>query len=378
MRSFILLLKRIGLQRIIGVFIALMLILAASIYISKQPKTLDSSLQTKFDKGQYNETIPSIESWVSKYPTDQNAMELLGALYIQKAQAEPKIAREYYAKALKTLSGVVQINPKRDESFRLIGLAYFYRGDIKLAEKNFQKAYALSSGKNINSLLGFALIKESESNWAGAFSIYNEVLKADASSTSALLGLGRYNVQVRNPINAIQYSNKVISLANDDVTLAEAYKILGSANVIQRDFINAETNFQKSLAYKPNNVHTMTLYGESIVNSLLLLPTNQRDQAVQTVINTANKAISLSPNSIYGYTLLYKGYLLQNKYNEANNVGSKIVSLLPADSSLSDEQKKEYKEYYSGKITSATATVQDRANATTSVSSTSTIKSKKK
>lgn len=378
MRSFILLLKRIGLQRIIGVFIALMLILAASIYISKQPKTLDSSLQTKFDKGQYNETIPSIESWVSKYPTDQNAMELLGALYIQKAQAEPKIAVEYYGKALKTLSGVVQINPKRDESFRLIGLAYFYRGNIKLAEKNFQKAYALSSGKNINSLLGFALIKESESNWAGAFSIYNEVLKTDASSTSALLGLGRYNVQVRNPINAIQDSNKVISLAKDDATLAEAYKILGSANVIQRDFISAKTNFQKSLTYKPNNVHTMTLYGESIVNSLLLIPANQRDQAVQMVIDTANRAISLSPNSIYGYTLLYKGYLLQNKYNEANNVGAKIVSLLPADSSLSDEQKKEYKEYYSGKITSATATVQDRANASTSVSNAPAVKSKKK
>jgi hypothetical protein len=79
-----------------------------------------------------------------------------------------------------------------------------------------------------------------------------------------------------------------------------------------------------------------------------------KDAVLLTVKETAEKVISIKPEYIYGYTLLYKVHLVKNEFEQANSVGKKIVSLLPQDTFLSEEQKKQFKEYYSGEVTSIT------------------------
>lgn len=105
------------------------------------------------------------------------------------------------------------------------------------------------------------------------------------------------------------------------------------------------------MEFRPNNAHTLVLLGESYIGLYPQIGKERKDAALKEILEIANKAVTLHPDYIHAYTLLYKVNLLQKKYAEANTVAKKIVSMLQADKTLSPSQKEEYKKFYSEELT---------------------------
>lgn len=354
MRSFILFLKRIGLQKVVGIFIALVLIIIASVFAFSREKVLPDGYQAKFDQAKYAETIPEIERWLESNPQDINAKELLAALYIQKSDAEPIEASVHLDKALKLLNSVLGIDGTRSEAYRLIGAIYMYKVDYVNAERNFKKAISVSEDTNMNARAGLAGVDEARGNWNLATAGYRYVLNKEPKNDMANLGMGRYYISIGRTAPAEKHARLVLDTTKNNASLGEAYHILATAMKINRQYSLALDYFKESLKYRPGNVHTLVLYGEAQIDLYPRLNTKDRTASIDSIISTVNKAIQLKPDYIHGYTLLYKVHLLQNKYSEANAIGKKIVSLLPSDTTLNVAQKKEYNEFYSDEITSVT------------------------
>ncbi|MCF7865611.1 MAG: tetratricopeptide repeat protein [Candidatus Pacebacteria bacterium] len=353
MRSFILLLKRIGLPKIVGTFIALILIIIASVYIYNQPKVLDPNLQSKFDQGKYTEGIPVLEKWLADNPNDVSARETLAAFYLQKASNEPA-EKESLKKSMNLLANIIKIDPLRDESFRLLGVAYLMKGLTKPAADNFEKAVRISKNSNLNALAGLSMSHEADKDWETAANGYRKVLTLDPKNEMSNLGLARYYISQSDENMAMNFAWKVANISSNNASLGEAYEILGSAMRLRNQPEVSKTYYEKSISFRPNNVHTLVLLGEASVSVLPLVQKEDRQMALQKIIDLANTTIKLDPNYIHSQTLLYKALLLQNKYAEANAVGKKIVSLLNTDKTLTPAEKSNYKDFYSGEITSVT------------------------
>lgn len=356
MRPFIIFLKKVGLQKIVGLFIALVLIIGASIYFSTRPNTLSTEHQEMFDQAKYSKTIPELEEWIQSHPDDLNMMELLAASYIQKADAEPTNAKLELTKAIKILNQMVTKDPRRSEVYRLLGTARLYQNNIPSAEASFNQSVKISKGQNLNAKVGQGMIFEHKNEWDKASGIYNSVLKEDSANEMATLGMGRYYIHKENPSLAKRVINTLLLSAKNNAVTGEAYAILGSANMIAKDFVGAIENFKKSLTYRPGNVHTAVLLGDALIERYRLSPKEGRADLLTQITDTANKAILIKPDYIYAYALLYKVNLLQNKYPEANQIGKKIVSLLESDTVLTQAEKETYAKFYSGEIKSVTIT----------------------
>lgn len=356
MRSFILFLKRVGLRNIVGVFIAIVLIIVASIYFSTRPDRTDIERQALFDESNYTKNIAELEKQIQKDPNDLNLQELLAASYIQKADAEPLTAKWELVKAVNILNKIVKSDQTRSETYRLIGTARLYQNNLPAAEASFNKAIQISDKGNLNARAGLGMIAEHKGEWTKALNIYKAIINEKPSHEMAMLGIGRYYIYKNNANIAKKSVDTLPLTTKNNAIKGEAYAILGSADMLIRDFIGAAENFKKSLTYRPGNVHTAVLLGEAYVGQYAISPAKDRATILQQITDSANKAILIKPDYIYAYTLLYKVHLFQNRYEEANQVGKKIISLLATDKILTESQKIEYKEYYSGEIKSVTIT----------------------
>lgn len=351
MRSFILFLKRVGLQKIVGVLIAVVLIIVAGMYVFNQSKVLDPKLQSQFDQGKYADSIPTLEKWIAENPQDVKGMEVLAAFYIQKASNEQQTKSETLKKAMDLLGTIIKLDPQKSESFRLVATSYLMKEEPKLATENFLRAIRASQGKNLDALAGLSMVHEFNKDWDKAFLGYKNVLRKDPNNEMANLGAARYYISLGNANDAMDYAWKVANSSSNNASLGEAYAVLGSGMKILKQPEISKTYFEKSISFRPNNIHTLVLLGESYIETYPLVKKEDRQDAINRVMGVANKAIALNPDYIHAQTLLYKVLLLQNKYAEANVVGKKIVSLLASDKTLTPTEKDAYKKFYSGEIT---------------------------
>ncbi len=354
MRSFILFLKRVGIKKVVAVLIAVVLISVATVYYATKPLKLDTGYQVLFDQGKYSEVIPELEDWTKTHPDDLNSLELLAASYIQKADAEPVNAKSALTKAISTINKIVKMDPNRSETYRLAGVARLYQNNIASAEASFNQAIKISNSQNTNAIVGLGMVHEHKGELTLAITRYQEALNREPSNEMALLGMARHYITLNNPGEAEKRASSAAAVSKNNAILGEAYAILGSANSLKPNYKAAVENYKKSLTYRPGNVHTAVLLGETLINLYRSAPSAERGNLLAQIIDAANKAVLIKPDYIYAYALLYKADLLQNKYAEANQIGKKIVSLLKTDTVLSAAEKTEYAKFYSGEITSVT------------------------
>lgn len=350
MRSFIILLKKVGLQKIVAILIAVVLIGVGFTYLSNTPKDTTKEYQTLIDQTKYQNLIPRLEKTIADNPDDINSRELLGASYIQRAESEPKTAREDLLKTLSLLSKNTYLDKNRDESFRLLGVANFYLNDLATAERNFAKAISINP-KNLDAQAGLGLIYEKRNESAKVFGTYNNILKKDSGNEMANLGIARYYMSIGDPNKAVDHAKDVLSSSKNNSSLGEANHILGTAMMTYNRPIEALLYFRDSLKYRPESVHTWVTLGEANIAAYKIAPRFERTMYIQGATEAGVKALELNPKYIYGHALLYKVNLLQNKYEEANAIAKTIVGLLPRDTQLGKEEKAQYLKYYSGEIT---------------------------
>lgn len=350
MRSFIILLKKIGLQKIVAILIAAVLIGIAFTYLAKTPKDSTKEYQTLVDQTKYQVLIPKLEKIIAENPDDINSRELLAAAYIQKAESEPNTSREDLLKSLSLLTKNTYLDKNRDESFRLLGVANFYLNDIATAERNFAKATSINPS-NLDAQAGLGMIYEKRNESAKVFGLYNNILKKNSGHEMANLGIARYYMSIGDANKAVQHAKDVLSSSKNNSSLGEANHILGTAMMTYNRPVEALLYFRDSVKYRPENVHSWVMLGEANVEAYKIAPKFERANYIQGATEAGTKALSLNPKYIYAHTLLYKVNLLQNKYEEANAIAKTIVGLLPRDTQLGKEEKAQYLKYYSGEIT---------------------------
>lgn len=350
MRSFIILLKKIGLQKIVAILIAVVLIGIAFTYLAKTPKDSTKEYQTLVDQTKYQVLIPKLEKIIAENPDDINSRELLAAAYIQKAESEPNTSREDLLKSLSLLTKNTYLDKNRDESFRLLGVANFYLNDIATAERNFAKATSINPS-NLDAQAGLGMIYEKRNESAKVFGLYNNILKKNSGHEMANLGIARYYMSIGDANKAVQHAKDVLSSSKNNSSLGEANHILGTAMMTYNRPVEALLYFRDSVKYRPENVHSWVMLGEANVEAYKIAPKFERANYIQGATEAGTKALSLNPKYIYAHTLLYKVNLLQNKYEEANAIAKTIVGLLPRDTQLGKEEKAQYLKYYSGEIT---------------------------
>lgn len=354
MRSFILKIKELGTAKTASLVLAILLIGIAGYLLITSSSDFSQSFQSKFDSGSYGDTIPEVEKRLRLNPNDSNAKELLAALYIQAADAEPQNMIEYTDKAIVLLNELILSDKNRTEAYRLLGTAYVYRFEIKSAEKNFRKAVGLSGESNLNARAGLIGIYELRGDWNAVSAGYGTILQKDKDNVMANLGMGRYFVQQNRTSEARARAQKVLDISTNRASLGEAYHIIGSSLKLDGDVEGAIKYLNESLKYRPSNVHTIVILGETYLDKLLITRGANKNETIDIVRDLANKVISIKPDYIYAYTLLYKTYIIKGEFSDANTLGKKIVEMLPSDKLLTESQRKEFKEYYSGDITSIT------------------------
>lgn len=350
MRSFIILLKKIGLQKIVAILIAVVFIGIAFTYLAKTPKDSTKEYQTLVDQTKYQVLIPKLEKIIAENPDDINSRELLAAAYIQKAESEPNTSREDLLKSLSLLTKNTYLDKNRDESFRLLGVANFYLNDIATAERNFAKATSINPS-NLDAQAGLGMIYEKRNESAKVFGLYNNILKKNSGHEMANLGIARYYMSIGDANKAVQHAKDVLSSSKNNSSIGEANHILGTAMMTYNRPVEALLYFRDSVKYRPENVHSWVMLGEANVEAYKIAPKFERANYIQGATEAGTKALSLNPKYIYAHTLLYKVNLLQNKYEEANAIAKTIVGLLPRDTQLGKEEKAQYLKYYSGEIT---------------------------
>lgn len=350
MRSFIILLKRIGLQKIVAALIAVILIGIAYTYIANTPKDSTSEYQALIDQSKYQNLIPKLEKVLVENPDDINSRELLAASYIQRAESEPKTAREDLLKTISILVKNTYLDKNRDESFRLLGISYFYLNDITSAERNLAKAVSINPN-NLDAQAGLGMIYEKRNESAKVFGTYNNILKKDSENEMANLGIARHYMSIGDANKAVEHAKAVLSSSKNNSSIGEANHILGTAMMTYNRPIDAILYFKDSLKYRPESIHTWVTLGEANIEAYKIAPRSERSTYIQEATKAGDKALTINPKYIYAHTLLYKINLLQNKYAEANVIAKTIVDLLPKDTQLAKAEKDKYFKYYSGEIT---------------------------
>lgn len=354
MNSFTNKIKEFGTIKTVSLVIATLLIVSAGYLLITSSTDFAGDFQSRFDSGDYEDTIPDVEKRVRANPNDLNAKELLAALYIQAADAEPQQVLSYTDKAIVLLNEIITADKNRTGAYRLLGSAYVYRLDIKNAERNFRKSVSLSGENNLDARAGLIGLYEMRGDWNAASAGYGTILQKDKNNSMANLGMGRYSIEQKRTSEARNYAQKVLDTTKNKAALGEAYHIIGSSLKLDGDTEGAITYLQESLKYRPSNVHTLLILGETYLDKLLVTRGASKNEILGTVRDLADKAISIKPDYIYSYILLYKTHIINGEFKEANILGKKIVEMLPADKVLTESQKKEFKEYYGGEIESVT------------------------
>ncbi len=339
MRKVFLYIHEIGPKRIFFGILTLIMIISAVIILVNRERKLDQKFQTSFDSGEYNKTIEAFESQIYKGEHDPAILRAVSAAYIQKAMAESKKMRQSTSIAISYLESTIKSRPSDDEAYRLLGLAYFVRGEREQAEKNYKKAIEVSGGKNAEAHVGLGSILESKGDYLGASYLYTKALKINPSSESAILGIARWDIYNKQGESAIKGVTPIINSKNKSIQI-EAYKVLGNGYTLLNQPEKAISMYTTAIGIGSKDPHTHVLLAQAYIRTYFK---NARladlNPTVKSALAETEQALKIDPTYIYAYTTQYQLYSLQKNTEMQSKIGLKIVSLLPNDKILSQEQK---------------------------------------
>ncbi|MBL7936666.1 MAG: tetratricopeptide repeat protein [Bacteroidia bacterium] len=214
-----------------------------------------------------------LESVVKKFPENTDGLLKLGELYYLVKQYEnafakinqalkinENLAKAYYlkgsiykeigdtVKAISSLETAIEQDNKNYGAFLDLGLIYASRKN-PLAFEYYDNAINLSSS-NTDALYAKAKLFQDLNQIKDAVTLYNQILKQDASHVFSLYNLGAIEYGInKNPKKAIEYFTNAISV---NPKYAEAYFARGACYQEINDNGNASADYNMCLQLKPN------------------------------------------------------------------------------------------------------------------------------
>lgn len=159
--------------------------------------------------------------------TDKKASDKQRAAYhLQNGSGH--LSKGYYPEALGEFLSAVELDPGNPLAQNQLGLAYFMRGKVELAEKHFREA-----------------------------------LKLNPKFTEARNNLGRILIEQKKYSEAVNE----LKIATNDLVYGEPEKILANIGIAYfnlQDYNEAEKYFKRSLQLRRKNCLVMAYYGRSL------------------------------------------------------------------------------------------------------------------
>lgn len=189
---------------------------------------------------------------ISSCASTSNKDEERAALHLKIGTA--LLNQGQYPAALSELLKAEKLDPTNPIVQNNLGLSYFVRDRLDLAEKHIRKALSLQP-----------------------------------KYTDARNNLGRLLIEKKNYSDAI----KELKLASQDLTYNDPSKLmanLGHAYYLNGNFQDARDTFLEALKYRRHDCFSMTLYGQSLYRlKNYNLSTRALDEAIRTCQNNAKE-----------------------------------------------------------------------------------------
>ncbi len=292
-----------------------------------------------------SEVISNLKSELSKNPDDKKRASIYSDLTWYYASVSVDSALSYGKKAI-SATEKLQDSVMLAQVYSDLGAVHFRNNDFKNSEKNYLKSYQIrKKQKNAAGIAklnnNLASVYQSSFQYNKAMKMYLEALKyfdakgdvRNSNITKANIGL--LFVDLKDNRNAIKYITEAINYFESqersveiENKLCENYLNLGKAFQMQKNYSEAEKQYQKSAAIcnKIGNKQGISFANRNLGNLYIM---QQKDslaqvnlQASQEVREEFNSKIDQESNSIdVAQSLIVKG-----KYQDAKRM---LLNILP-------------------------------------------------
>jgi tetratricopeptide (TPR) repeat protein len=167
--------------------------------------------------------------------------------------------------------------------------------------------------------------------------------------------MARVSLETKDFKSALDHTERVIHSVNKSVQ-QEAYLLMGSAQVSFGRIKSALESYNKAVELGSTDPHLHILIAQAYVKEYLsFVRLNNLEPMAKKALAETDKALEITPNYIYAYVTKHQIYMMLKDTKKADEIGKKIVSLLPKDTTLTKEQKDFYALYYK-KVPTVTVT----------------------
>ncbi|MBI5645978.1 MAG: tetratricopeptide repeat protein [Ignavibacteriae bacterium] len=177
------------------------------------------------------------------------------------------------------LERIIMRDPKQDRVLGEIGAGYMRMKKFDLAADAFEKRYKLDPNST-GSILNYSLSCMQLGRWEQARVALRQVTVQKPDYLPGHLNLGRCLSQMDSLKNAVPVYETVLTLGAADpekfkMELAEAYKMIGVYNLINKAYEKALQNLNKSIQLRDDDAQTHLWKAQTLQNL------NKKDEAVK-------------------------------------------------------------------------------------------------
>jgi Flp pilus assembly protein TadD len=235
------------------------------------------------------------------------------------------------------------------ELFFTLGRARERKGELALAQKDFQRAIDLNQN-SVDALQALARMFATQEQWAKSLELLSRARTVAPDSPDVLRKFAAASLRAGRTANAVDAAQQLVKLRpeepealyllgvaqlqNGDTEAARstienytklrpqdplAFLALGMVGASMHDFSVARTNFEQSIKLDPNHVDAYY--------QLALIFREQGDN--RTAITQLEKAAAIDPNHAQTHALLGTLYLMQQDYAKAEEHLTRAEELAP-------------------------------------------------
>gem|GEM_PF-1736236 len=263
------------------------------------PAVLSNLVDTYLRVGRVDDALRVANRAVQLHPNEAFAYESLGTVQMDKGQFE---------EGRKTLQKALQLDPKAARSQALIGRSYLTQKppDPDKALQTFNLILA-ADPKNTDALAGKAEALARKNDIAGAVAALQQIAKITPDSVEPEDDIAQLYLDK----NMIDQGRQAFAQAiKDHPKAAEPYALQAEYDVRQRNFSQAEKEFESAMVLAPSNLSLLMDYGRL---ELLVLKHPVKAQ------DAFSKVANAQPNNPEALFWLGQAYAAQNQWAQARD-----------------------------------------------------------
>jgi tetratricopeptide (TPR) repeat protein len=313
--------------------------------VIKKPKSIVAKkkmVEILLNKGDLKTAKAYTEEILKAEPSDISALFFRGRIYLSEKE---------FRKAHDDFTKVTAADPRFAPGFFFLGVTQIGLSDIAQGRGSLLKALELSPNA-IEPRLTLAEIYLNTGDPEAAKRESEIVLTQMPENRTALLIGGAAQLRKGDGGNALTLLRKAQSLDPKD---QRVYLLLGTASLLQKNYVQALKEFEESLKLDPDRIEALNSIAVTMVQQgdrktamarvekhlgktkmpagvhqllgQLSLEGKEFDKGIQQL----RRAIQLKPDLISAYFLIANAYIAQNKIDQAKDEYQKIIEKNPND-----------------------------------------------